>query len=127
MRRRTMNTDRDNLARMQHYKQTDSTVGAALGPEMLAFFKQTVAKRQTKLAKIAEVWGMLVPEMFCEHCSLDSLVRGTLSVSVDSSAHLYELRQLLLSGLEQQILMACKGAGLRKIVLRAGTGDSARG
>jgi hypothetical protein len=105
---------------MQHFKQRSAVAGHPLGPEMLAFFKQTVAKRQTKMAKIAEAWGTLVPEMFCEHCSLDSLVRGTLSVSVDSSGHLYELRQLLLSGLEQQILLACKGAGLRKIVLRAG-------
>jgi Dna[CI] antecedent, DciA len=119
-----MNSASDSLAKLQKNKQTDSVVGAALGPEMLAFFKETVQRRQTKLAKIAEVWGALVPEMFCEHCSLDALVRGTLTVSVDSSGHLYELRQLLLSGLQEQILLACKSAGLRKIVLRAGNSNA---
>ncbi|HEY1684612.1 MAG TPA: DciA family protein [Tepidisphaeraceae bacterium] len=114
----------DNLAQLQKHKRSNSTVGVALGPEMVAFFKQTVEKRQTKLAKIAEVWGQLVPEMFCDHCSLDSLARGSLTVSVDSAPHLYELRQLLLSGLQEQILLACKSAGLRKIVLRAGMGNS---
>ena len=108
------------VARLQKSKQTRTLAATALGEEMLSYFKQSVQRRQTRLGKIAEAWGALVPEMFCDHCSLDSLTRGTLSVSVDSSAHLYELRQLLLSGLEQQLLIACKGAGLRKIVLRAG-------
>lgn len=119
-----MNNASDSLARMQRFKQLSAHAGEPLGEEMLAFFKQTVARRQTKMAKIAEVWGTLVPEMFCEHSSLDSFSRGSLTVSVDSSSHLYELRQLLLSGLEQQILLACKTAGLRKIVLRAGSGNS---
>lgn len=113
----------DHLAQLHKNKLTSPIAGTPLGPEMLAFFKQTVAKRQTKLAKIAEVWGQLVPEMFCAHCSLDSLVRGTLTVSVDSSAHLYELRQLLMHGLQEQIMLSCKSAGLRKIVLRAGHRD----
>jgi Dna[CI] antecedent, DciA len=117
-----MNPSSDSLARLQKHKQINSTAALPLGPEMLSFFKQTVQRRQTKMAKIAEAWGALVPEMFCEHCSLDALVRGTLTVSVDSSSHLYELRQLLLSGLQQQILLACKTSGLRKITLRSGGG-----
>lgn len=115
-----MNASSDNLARLQRHKQIDTSVGVPLGPEMLSFFKQSVRKRQGKLGKIAEAWEALVPEMFSEHCSLDSLSRGTLNVNVNSSSHLYELRQLLLSGLEQQLLLACKSTGLRKIVLRAG-------
>ena len=39
---------------------------------------------------------------------------------VDSSSHLYELRTLLLSGLQQQVLIACKSTGLRKINLKHG-------
>jgi hypothetical protein len=39
---------------------------------------------------------------------------------VDSSSHLYELKQLLLAGLEEQLLFACKSAALRKITLRPG-------
>jgi hypothetical protein len=43
-----------------------------------------------------------------------------LTVIVDSSSHLYELKQLLLAGLQQQLLLACKSSGLRKIALRPG-------
>src|SRR5437763_9494806 len=87
---------------------------------MVSFFKQSVEKRHTKLGKIAASWGGIVPEMFSEHCALESLSRGTLTVIVDSSSHLYELKQLLLAGLEQQLMLACKSAGLRKINLKPG-------
>ena len=39
---------------------------------------------------------------------------------MDSSSHLYELKQLLLAGLQQQLLLACKPAGLRKVMLKPG-------
>ena len=34
--------------------------------------------------------------------------------------HLYELKQLLLSGLEKQLVLAAGKTGLRKITLRSG-------
>ena len=108
------------LARLCGFKTRSTTVGNPLGPEMIGFFKQSVAKRQTKLVKIAECWEVLVPGTLNDHCALDSLNRGTLTVLVDSSSHLYELKQLLLAGLQDQLLMACKAAGLRKISLRPG-------
>jgi len=111
------------LRRLQKAKTHSPTPAAALGPEMIDFFKQFVAKRQTKLAKLAESWVELVPSTLCDHCALESLSRGTLTVIVDSSSHLYELKQLLLAGLQAQILIACKSAGLRKIVLKAGRWD----
>ena len=116
-----------NLARLQAAKHVDTTVGSALGPEMIGFFKQSVAKRQTKLVQIAECWSRLVPETLNEHCSLESLTRGSLTVLVDSASHLYELKQLLLAGLEQQLQIACKKSGLRKVMLKPGrwyAGDS---
>ena len=64
--------------------------------------------------------GGVVPETLSSHCSLDSLHRNTLTVLVDSSSHLYELKQLLLAGLEQQLLIACKSTSLRKITLKPG-------
>jgi len=108
------------LRRLDTAKRLDRVVGSALGPEMVQFFKQSVEKRHTKLGKIAACWGGIVPEMFSEHCSLESFNRGILTVIVDSSSHLYELKQLLLAGLEQQLLLACKSAGLRKITLKPG-------
>jgi hypothetical protein len=108
------------LRRLDRVKRSDLPAGAALGPEMVRFFTQSVEKRHTKLGKIAQTWGVIIPEMFTEHCALESYVRGTLTVIVDSSSHLYELKQLLLAGLQQQLILACKSAGLRKINLKHG-------
>jgi hypothetical protein len=87
---------------------------------LVAFFKHSVQKRQAKFGQIGECWARLIPETFQEHTSLESFARGTLSVLVDSSSHLYELKQLLLAGLQDQLLLACKSAGLRKITLKPG-------
>jgi hypothetical protein len=108
------------LRRLHRVKQTEHAGAAPLGAEMVRFFKHSVERRQTKLARIAEVWEQLVPQLILDHCALEGLSRGALSVLVDSSAHLYDLKQLLLAGLEQQLLLACKSTGLRKITLRAG-------
>ena len=108
------------LRRIDRVKRIDRPAGAALGPEMVQFFKQSVEKRHTKMGKIAACWGAIVPEMFNDHCALESYVRGTLTVIVDSSSHLYELKQLLLAGLEQQLKLGCKSAGLRKVNLKHG-------
>lgn len=91
-----------------------------LGGEMVSFFKQCVEKRHAKLGKIAEAWQANVEEGLCDHCALESLHRGTLTVVVDSSSHLYQLKQLLLSGVEKKLVAACKSAGLRKIALKQG-------
>ena len=106
--------------RLTRSKQTTNAPAAPLGPEMIDFFQRSVQKRQTKLVLIAECWSRLVPQTLSEHCALEGLSRGTLCVMVDSASHLYELKQLLLAGLQQQLLMACKTAGLRKITLRPG-------
>lgn len=108
------------LQRLQKVKQSAPPPVPTLGGEMVTFFKQCVEKRQTKLGKIAGAWDALVPPMLSDHCSLESLSRGTLTVIVDSSAHLYELKQLLLAGVERQLIAACKTAGLKKVVLKPG-------
>ncbi len=108
------------LARLARVKHRELASGSPLGPELIGFFKQSVAKRQTKLVKIAEVWQILVPSTLIDHCALESLTRGSLTVLVDSSSHLYELKQLLLAGLQDQLLLACKSTGLKKITLKPG-------
>jgi hypothetical protein len=91
-----------------------------LGSEVVHFFKQSVQKRQTKFGRIAKVWEQVIPPALAEHCALESLHRGSLTVIVDSSAHIYELKQLLLAGLEQQIKRACPSADLKKICIKPG-------
>lgn len=106
--------------RLGRVKKTTRVLEPSLGIELVQFFKRSVQKRQTKFAKIGECWGKIVPETFCEHTSLESFSQGTLTVLVDSASHLYELKQLLLAGLQQQILITCRSTGLRKIVLKRG-------
>src|SRR3954452_19453756 len=126
-----MRTPEDaELRRLDRVKRVDRPTGELLGPAMVQFFKQSVERRHTKLGKIAEVWDQLIPPFLNEHCALESFSRWSLTVIVDSSSHLYELKQLLLAGIQQQLLLACNSAGLRKITLRPGRwydGDSAAG
>ena len=115
------------LQRLQNVKQSGPKPMDKLGGELVSFFKQ-MEKRQGKLAKIAEAWQSMIEEGLCDHCALESLHRGTLTVVVDSSAHLYQLKQVLLSGVEKKLVVQCKSAGLRKIALKIGRwyeGDSA--
>jgi hypothetical protein len=113
------------LRRLSNIKRTNTSYAAPLGPEMVNFFQNSVQKRQTKLTQLAACWAQLVPETLTDHCTLESLSRGTLVVLVDSASHLYELKQLLLAGLQQQLLLACKFAGLKKISLKPGRGVDA--
>jgi hypothetical protein len=114
------NADESQLKRLHHVKQRNIPAIVSLGPEMLGFFKQSVAKRQTKLSTISQCWSAVVPEHLLDHCALESFHAGTLKVIVDSSPHLYELKQLLLAGVQRQLLLACKSTGLRKISLKSG-------
>src|SRR5947209_4481289 len=128
MPRREGQIDEAAFQRLAAVKRSAPRASDALGPEMVAFFKQAVEKRQGKFGKVAAAWGQLVPETLASYCALDSFSRGALVVLVDSSSHLYELKQLLLAGLQQQLLLACSSAGLKKITLRPGRwyeGDSA--
>ena len=108
------------LVRLNRIKTIEHTKANKLGPELIQFFKQNVQKKQTQFGKISACWINLVPLLLSDHCALESFSRGTLTVLVDNSSHLYGLKQLLLAGLQQQILLACKATGLRKIVLKPG-------
>src|SRR5580658_6084506 len=116
----------NSLARLQEAKQSNGSSLLPLGAVMVDFFKQDVRKRQMKLVFIAERWMELVPESLSEHCALDSLRRGTLTVLVDGAPCLYEMKQRLLAGLQIQLLQACRASGLRKIVLKPGRADDRR-
>ena len=110
----------DELERLARVKAVAPPIPGALGPELISFFKTSVRRRQTKLEKLADVWSQLVPELLNEHCALEGFSRGTLTVLVDTASHLYELKQLLLAGLEKQLVAACKSTGLRKVALKRG-------
>jgi len=108
------------LRRLNRVKRSPAAPLDPIGTELVTFFKQSVEKRQTKLGQIASCWAQLVPETLLSHSALESFNRGTLTVVIDSASHLYEIKQLLLAGLQEQLLIACKKSGLRKITLKPG-------
>jgi len=108
------------LRRLASAKGAMPGAGVSLGHEVVQFFKQSVDKRQRKFGKIAKCWVLLVPEKLAEHCALESLHRGSLTIMVDSASHLYELKQMMLGGLEKQLKLACPSAGLKKVLLKPG-------
>lgn len=115
------------LRRLHRIKSTAPVPPPNFGGELVSFFKRSVEKRQSKLGTVGQVWSKLVPSPLLDHCSLESYSRGVLTVVVDSSSHLYDLKTLLLAGLQKQIMALCKGAGLKKINLRPGRWYDGRG
>jgi hypothetical protein len=115
------------LRRLDRCKRRESLVGTSLGEEVVALYHRQVERRQTKLAVLSDFWCRVMPAPLLERCALESFHRGRLTVIVDSAPHLYQIKQLLLAGLEAQLLAACRGTGLRKIVLKRGRWYDDRG
>jgi hypothetical protein len=108
------------LRRLSRVKSSPAEGPTTLRTDLVEFFKQNVQKRQTRLTRIAECFGRIVPSPLLEHCAVESLNRGALTILCDSSPHLFDLKTLLLAGMERQLLLACRGDGLRKITLKPG-------
>lgn len=108
------------LSRIHRVKQMKPYHPASLGDEAVALFNKDIRKRHEKFGKISEAWATLVPELLRERATLSAYTKGTLTVLVDSASHLYELRQLLGSGLEAQLKLACSSEGLRRVALKRG-------
>jgi hypothetical protein len=108
------------LIKLTKWKHVERRRAEALGDEVVSLFKRDIERRQDKFGHIGEVWGQLVPPALLEWAELSTLSRGTLTVLVQGSTHLYQLKQAMLAGLQDQLLHACRADGLRKINLKAG-------
>lgn len=107
------------FVRLSKAKTRPAAETARIGESLVQFYKSTVQRTQ-KFAGIAEVWETLLPPELLAHTCLESFRAGTLTVLVDSSSHLYRLKQLLLQDLQKRMLELCRGRGLKKITLRPG-------
>jgi len=77
--------------------------GTPLSAPLSLFMKRVLAKRVRQLSALAFVWDELVPEAVRDHTALESFVGGTLTVTVDSASHRFQLKTLLDGGLLKQI------------------------
>lgn len=105
----------DNLRQWRNFKGKDVTMDF-LNP----WFKHQVAKPFKQLKGIGEVWAELIPPDLLAKTRLERFSRGTLTVTVDSSATLYALDRELRSGLQQQLTEASRPASLNRIKLMVG-------
>lgn len=115
-----MREDELQLLRLAKVKHREHSQVPKLGVSMVSFFKREVQKRQTKISQIAAAWNALIPPELSEHCCLESFSGGSLKILVDNSSHLYQLKQLLLSGVEKQLKLTCGMVGLKKVTLKPG-------
>ena len=114
----------NRLRRWRNRPDTDLSLGF-----LKKQFDREVRRPYQQLSSIIELWHTLVPPEFAQHTRLESLHRGVLQVSVDSSAWLFKFDRLLRSGLERQLITQHKGPALRRVRLRvdsslAGSGSS---
>ena len=107
------------FTRMSRTKTVTRREVPTLSGSLVSFYKGTVQRTQ-KFAGIGQVWETLLPPDVNEHCCLETYRAGTLTVLVDSSPQLYRLKQLLLAGLQKQLLDLCRNQGLKKITLKPG-------
>ncbi len=81
-------------------------------------FEREVQRPYKQLSTIAQIWESLVPEDLAQHTKIESLSRGVLLVSVNSSARLYQLDRLLRGGLQRQLITQHRGPAFRRVKLR---------
>ena len=77
--------------------------GVPLSQPLSLLMKRTLARRVKQLSALAVVWDELVPEAVRDHTALEGFVGGTLTVTVDSASHRFQLQTLLTAGLLKQI------------------------
>jgi predicted nucleic acid-binding Zn ribbon protein len=94
-------------------KRPETRDAAKLGDVLLPWYEKTVARPAAKLEGVAELWQQLVPAKIVKRSRLTGFQKGTLTVSLDSSAALAELELQLRSGLLRALQTASKGAVFR--------------
>lgn len=115
-----MDRSAELLRRQVRWKSTPAYTPPLLGEQAVELFNKQIKRRHERFGAIGSAWTTLVPAYFQDHTFMASFTKGVLTIHVDSSAHLYELRNLMLAGLEQQLKLAAAGAGLRQIKLKRG-------
>jgi predicted nucleic acid-binding Zn ribbon protein len=103
----------NGLRKRRNRKDPDLSLGF-----MRDQFKREVQKPFEQLGDLSAVWSELIPERLAAHTRLESLKRGVLRVSVDSSGRLYELDRLLRSGGFDELVTRHRGSAVRKVELK---------
>ena len=97
---------------------------ARLGQCARAYLDAQDARLQ-KNCSVVDVWRQALPVTLHEHCRLAGISGGVLRVEAEPGPYMYEMRTA--SGeLLEHIQNRCRGAGIKKIVVVAGSGVQRR-
>jgi len=86
---------------------------AKLGDVLMPWYEKSVAKPAEKLEGVTELWQSFVPEKLLKRTRLLGLLKGTLTIAVDSAPLRADLDTLLRSGLLVQLQTASRGTVYR--------------
>jgi hypothetical protein len=105
----------DNLRQWRNFKGRDVSMDF-----LDRWFQTEVGKPYKQMGNIGQAWAQLVPPELLAKSRLERFSRGTLTVTVDSSATLYALDRELRSGLQKEIAQASRPANLSRVKLVVG-------
>ena len=117
MRRMAVSTDQLQQAWQNRQRDTEPV---PVGTLIRALIKAERLDTPNPLINLRKAWAESIgPELSC-HSRPESLRRGTLSVMVDSAAHLTELQSLARSGLVEGVAARFCQRPIKRIRLRLG-------
>ncbi len=108
------------LKRLWRVKQQKTRATPQAAELAAVWLKKTIAPMVKKMGGVAVAWEREVPAKLVAQTALEGYSSGVLTVRVEGSSYLYELKQWLLGGGEQRLKSACAKEGLRKVTLKAG-------
>jgi predicted nucleic acid-binding Zn ribbon protein len=114
--------DDAQLRTVWQQRQIDDRV-AHLSQPLAVLTKRVLAKKVRQLSRLAAIWDEIVPQAIAEHTALESFVRGTLTVIVDTASHRFQLHTLLSNGLLKNLQSRFSGA-LERVKLVPGQFNS---
>ena len=117
MRRASVSTDQLQQTWQNRQSRTNAVPVGAL---VRALVKSEGLDRPSPLADLRRVWAEAIGPELSRHSRPQGLRHGTLSVLVDSAAHLAELQSLTRAGLVEQVSSRFDHRPIKKIRLRLG-------
>lgn len=117
MRRASASTDQLQQTWQNRQHRTNQL---PVGVLVRALVKAEGLDHPSPLADLRKTWAESVGPELSRHSRPQGLRRGTLSVLVDSAAHLTELQSLTRTGLVEQIGLRFDHRPIKKIQLRLG-------
>ena len=100
-------------------RRTKAEKTARLGQCARAYLDEQDARLQRNCS-VVDVWRRALPVTLYEHCRLAGISGGVLRVVAEPGPYMHEMR--IVSGeLLEHIQNRCRGAGIKKIVVVAGS------